>query len=79
MAKFWRKHHPLTSTSRLGDLKEPFLASVKARLGETAHYEDLESRVGILLETFASRLPNTVTRPDGLKWLQLPGPGRWSS
>lgn len=76
LARFWRSHHPLGAVKRVRELAPVYLEAVKARLGATAHYEDLKSRVGkILVSQFGDRIPETVTARETLAWLAA-FPGR---
>lgn len=70
IARFWRSHHPLSNVQRIRELTPIYLAAVLARLGPTAHYEDLKSRVGkILVAGFGDRIPETVTAHEAMAWL----------
>jgi hypothetical protein len=70
VAQFWRLHHPLHKTMRLKECAPLFLTATLARLGKTAGYEDLKSRVGIFVRDFADRIPDTVTRGEFMRWLE---------
>jgi hypothetical protein len=78
LARFWRTHHPLTVVKRVRELAPIYLADLMARLGKTAHYEDLKSRVGnLLVSRFGDRIPETITRQEAMAWLkEQPGMGR---
>jgi hypothetical protein len=82
LARFWRLHHPRHAAAKLRELAPGFLEWVKARNGETRHYQDLRSRIGPVqnrstgavrdtpfLSRFGDRLPATVSREEFLAWL----------
>ncbi len=74
LARFWLLHHPTNAPKALRAHKPDFLADVEARLGRTAWYQDLDSRLDILFATFGDRIPNTITPAQALQWLHtFPG------
>lgn len=70
MARFWRMHHPLQQVLRVKEVGPVFLRSMLSRLGKTAGYEDLKSRIGIFEMTFGDRIPDTISRGEFLRWLE---------
>ena len=76
LARFWRAHHPLQAVVRVSAAADLFLAATKARLGETAGYEDLKSRVGMFVDAFGERIPETISRGEFLRWLDSK-PAKW--
>jgi hypothetical protein len=75
VAKFFRLHHPSNAVRRIRELAPRFVEDVRARHGETAHFADMKSRIGVLLVAhFGERIPATVTRAEALAWLRsFPG------
>jgi hypothetical protein len=69
-AKFWRLHHPRDVTKQVKEYVPDFLADVEVRLGKTAHYRDLKTRLRIFCRTFGDRLPATITRDEGLTYFK---------
>lgn len=71
VAKFWRLHHPIKPTEKLGALYDQFMADLAIRLGKDGRtYSDRKSRLGAFLAAgFKDRYPDTVTRKETLDYL----------
>ena len=71
LAKFWRLHHPEKPKRRLRELMEAFLADVRLRHGDGAHYRDLKSRGRAFIAAgFGERYADTVTRQEILAYVK---------
>lgn len=71
LAKFWRLHHPEKPKRRLRELMDAFLADVKLRHGDGAHYRDLKSRGrAFIAADFGERYADTVTRQEILAYVK---------
>ncbi len=75
LARFWRLHHPQAATSTIAELAPDFLEWVKARVGQTRHYDDLKSRLKLFCDIFGARLPATITREEFMAYLLGMGKG----
>lgn len=72
-AKFFLKHNPEVVPATIEQRRTDFLDYMEKLHGRDRHLSDLKSRTQSLVDAFASRVPDTITRREAMAYLfELP-------